>query len=110
MKEIDLLTSTLPVTEKLAVKKTSDQQKKEQFCKDFESVLLERLLGEMKETIGDWGFEKDGASKQTEGLFWMYLARDMGDKGGLGLWKQMYNQLTATDPAAPQNDSIEVEI
>jgi len=41
-------------------------EKKKQFCKDFESVFINKLLEEMKNTIGDWGFEKDGASKQVQ--------------------------------------------
>ena len=86
------------------------QQKTEKFCKDFEAVFITRLLDEMKETIGDWGGEQDGAAKQTQGLFWMYLAQDMGDKGGFGLWKQMYNQLAGGESALVQKQNIEVEI
>jgi len=75
----------------------SEEQKK-QIAKDFESVLLTRLLNEMKETIGDGGFEADGASKQVQGLFWLYLARDIADKGGLGLWKDIYKWLDQSKP------------
>ncbi len=64
--------------------------KKVQLAKDFESVLLTQLFDEMKNTIGDWGFEQDGASKQVQGMFWLYLARDVADKGGFGLWKDIY--------------------
>ena len=66
----------------------------EQVAKDFESVLLNKIMDEMKETIGDWGFEKDEASKQVQGIFWLYLARDIADKGGFGLWKDIYEFLT----------------
>ncbi|MEJ2648354.1 MAG: hypothetical protein P8016_08120 [Sedimentisphaerales bacterium] len=47
----------------------------------------------MKDTIGNWGFEKDSASEQVDGIFWLYLARDMADKGGLGLWKNIYDSM-----------------
>ncbi|MHC4155610.1 MAG: hypothetical protein ACYST6_11910 [Planctomycetota bacterium] len=40
------------------------QAKKKQVAKDFESVFISKLLDEMKNTIGDWGFERDGASQQ----------------------------------------------
>ena len=70
------------------------EEKKKQIAKDFESVLLGKLLDEMKDTIGDWGFEEDGASKQVQGIFWLYLARDLADKGGVGLWKDIYQSLT----------------
>jgi Rod binding domain-containing protein len=77
---------------------TSDsQEKNEQIAKDFESVLLYKLLDEMKNTIGDWGFEKDGISKQVQGIFWLNLAGDIANKGGLGLWKDIYEFLTQAE-------------
>ena len=82
-----------------AVKKIDDasQAKKEQFAKDFESVFIEKLLDEMKNTIGDWGFEQDGASQQIQGLFWMNLARDVSDHGGLGMWKEIYQSISQAE-------------
>jgi len=114
MESIDLINNLQPTTAKVSLIAGSEskaaQQKTEKFCKDFEAVFITRLLDEMKETIGDWGGEQDGAAKQTQGLFWMYLAQDMGDKGGFGLWKQMYNQLAGGDSTAAQKQNIEVEI
>ncbi len=74
----------------------SDEEKK-QIAKDFESVFVSKLLDEMKNSIGEWGFEKDGASEQVDGIFWMYLARDIADRGGFGLWKDVYKFLTNSD-------------
>lgn len=71
--------------------------KKEQAAKDFESVFIYKLLEEMKNTIGDWGLEKDEASKQVQGIFWLYLARDVADNGGFGLWKDVYQLMTDSD-------------
>jgi len=76
--------------------------KKVQLAKDFESVLLSRLFDEMKKTIGDWGFEQDGASKQVQGMFWLYLARDVADKGGFGLWKDIYRFFKDVDKTNAQ--------
>lgn len=70
------------------------EEKKKQATKDFESVLLNKLLDEMKDSIVDWGSEKDGASMQIQGIFWLYLARDIANNGGLGLWKDIYQSLT----------------
>ncbi len=68
----------------------ADAQKTEKLAKDFESILLTKLLDEMKETVGKWGLEEeDPAAGQVQGLFWLYLARDVADKGGLGLWKDL---------------------
>lgn len=73
------------------------EEKKKQAAKDFESILLGRLLNEMKNTVGDWGFEKDGASRQVQGIFWLYLARDIANNGGFGLWKDIYKSVTNSD-------------
>ena len=86
------------------------KQKKEQAAKDFESVLLGKLLDEMKNSIGDWGFEEDGASKQIEGIFWLYLARHLANNGGLGLWKDIYQTLTNPDQINPVRNSITRDI
>jgi len=72
-------------------------EKKKQVAKDFESVLLDKLLNEMKNSIVDWGLEKDAASKQTQGIFWLYLARDIANNGGLGLWKDIYQFLSHSE-------------
>jgi Rod binding domain-containing protein len=85
----------------------ASRTQKEQFAKDFESVFLERLLDEMKNTIGDWGFEQDGASKQIQGLFWMNLARDVSGNGGIGLWKEIYQSINTDEAAAPGPDTID---
>ncbi len=75
------------------------EEKKEQAAKDFESVLLNKLLDEMKNSIVEWGIEKDATSKQIQGIFWLYLARDIANNGGLGLWKDIYQLLTNAEHA-----------
>ncbi|MFQ6034911.1 MAG: hypothetical protein ACE5NM_03560 [Sedimentisphaerales bacterium] len=77
-----------------------------QVAKDFESVLLNKLLDEMKNTIGDWGFEKDGVSKQVQGIFWLYLAQDIANKGGFGLWKEIYKFLTGAEQTNNSAESL----
>lgn len=80
----------------------ASEEKKKQIAKDFESVLLGKLLDEMKNTIADFGFEKDGASEQIHGIFWLYLARDIADKGGFGLWKDIYQFLNNSEQTNTQ--------
>ena len=72
-------------------------EKKKQIAKDFESVLLNKLFDQMSKTVGNWGLEKDGASEQGQGIFWLYLAQDIADNGGMGLWKNIYKSLTPSD-------------
>jgi Rod binding domain-containing protein len=86
------------------------EDKKSQVAKDFESVLLDKVLGEMKNTIGDWGFDEDGPCQQVQGIFWLYLARDMANNGGFGLWKDIYQFLTNTDQANTATNSVDRQI
>jgi len=92
-----ILTAEVPPPTPLEQTKNIDtacEAKKKQFAKDFESVFINKLLDEMENTIGDWGDEKDGASKQIDGIFWLHLARDIADNGGFGMWKDIYQSLS----------------
>lgn len=74
---------------------TSDDTKLKQLSKDFESVLMTKLVDSMKDTVEQWqGEEEDAAGGQVKGLFWYYLAQDVSDKGGIGLWKDLYRFFT----------------
>jgi Rod binding domain-containing protein len=66
--------------------------KKKQYAKDFESIFINKMLDEMRDTT-EWGLEKDDASGQVDGIFNLYLARDLADNGGFGLWKDIYKSL-----------------
>ena len=97
-----------PLAELAGVKSDRiSEEKKEQIAKDFESVLLSRLLDEMKGAIGEWGFEKDGVSAQVEGMFWLYLADEVANNGGFGLWKDIYDFLTDVEQANITTSSLD---
>ncbi len=87
----------------------SDEQKK-RIAKDFESVLLTKLFDQVQESIGRWDLEEDGTSSQVQGLFWFCLAREVADKGGLGLWKDIYQQLPILDGAPNPADVLNEEL
>ena len=84
-------------------------ERKRQLARDFESVLLARLFDQVKESIGPWSVdeEDDGTSQQVHGLFWLYLAQDVADKGGLGLWQDIYQHFNAVEGAPPAGNSID---
>ncbi len=86
------------------------EDRKEQVAKDFESILLNKLFSEMQSTIGDWGFEKDGPFKQVQGIFYLFLARDTANKGGVGLWKDIYEFLNNTDTVSAQERLLDTDI
>ena len=86
------------------------QEKKKQIARDFESILLNKLLNEMKNTIGDWGFEKEGTTEQIHSIFWTYLGQELADNGGIGLWKNFYeafNQEIAKGQNSENDTNIE---
>jgi Rod binding domain-containing protein len=68
-------------------------------AKDFESLLLERLLSAMKESIPSGGLLDSPASGQIQDMFWNFLGEEIGSKGGLGLWKQIYGQMNPAEAA-----------
>jgi len=88
-----------------------DEEKK-QLAKDFESVLLTKVFDQVKDSIGGWGLEEeeDGASEQVHGLFWLYLAQDVADKGGFGLWQDVYRHFQDMDAANAAGESIDREM
>ena len=101
------LTSALSPSAPASPRPDAAQAQKEQFARDFESILIGKLLDEMKNTIGQWGFEEDGAAQQIQGLFWMNLSQDLGQQGGLGIWQDIYQSLdTTTDPATASMDDL----
>jgi Rod binding domain-containing protein len=87
--------------------KNVSEEKRMQIAKDFESVLINKMLDEMKNTIGSWGFEKDGPSDQIQGIFWLYLARDIGNNGGFGLWKDIHQFITNADRSNAAGKSLD---
>ena len=69
---------------------SATDKKTEKAAKDFESVLLAKVLEGMENTVSQFSTEdKEAGSEQVKGLFTLFLARDMADKGGLGLWKDL---------------------
>jgi Rod binding domain-containing protein len=86
---------------------SQDDKKIQQSAKDFESVLLNKVLDEMKNSIGQWTDEEDVASGQVKGLFWLFLGRDLADKGGLGLWKDISEFFTDMQKKQTQPQSLD---
>jgi hypothetical protein len=85
-------------------------QKKQQVAKDFESVLLTKVFDQVQQSMGHWDLEEEGTSQQVQGLFWFYLARDAGDKGGFGLWKDIYQHLRQMEGAPNPVESMDEEL
>jgi hypothetical protein len=102
----DLLASVHRSDAPTALASQSDEQK-QKLARDFESVLLMRLFEQVKESIGNWGFEEDGGSQQVQGLFWHFLAQNVADKGGFGLWQDIYQSFKETEDAGALGASMD---
>lgn len=107
-----LMEPVLPPTplERLNTIGGNSEEGKEQIARDFESLLLNRLLDEMKSTIGEWGFEKDGPCQQIHGIFWLYLAQELANNGGFGLWKDIYKFMTNSNSTVVGAESLDKSV
>lgn len=70
-------------------------------ARDFEAVLLHRMMEAMRRTVPDGGMLSSPATRQMEGLFWFYLAQEVADRGGVGLWKDLARSLDLAGADAP---------
>ena len=77
-----------------------------QVAKDFESVLLTKVVEEMAKTVESSDLADDAAGDQVYDLFYSQLAQDMAAKGGFGLWKQIARQLGDKAQAARQGQEV----
>jgi len=81
-----------------------------QAAKDFESVLIHQLMQEMSRTIPDSELTGSGASKQMQGIFWSFLAEEVADSGGLGLWRDIQQYCTGSGPIDSPPPTVEQEL
>jgi Rod binding domain-containing protein len=90
----------------------ASDEKKKQLAKDFESVFITKLFDQIKESIGSMSLddEEEGISEQVDGLFWMYLAQDVGEKGGFGMWKDIYRHLQEMDGNGAASARLDKEL
>jgi len=62
-------------------------------AKGFEAVLLQKVMEGMERTIPKSGLFDDSTGEQIRGMFWQMMADAMAEKGGVGLWKQVYEDI-----------------
>ena len=72
----------------------------EKAAKDFESVLIYKVLEQMRKTVPDSGLLEESGREQTESIFYMQLSQELGKQGGLGLWKQLAAQMKSHTAAS----------
>lgn len=92
-----------------AVADMSDLKKRE-LAKDFESILLTRLFSEVKASISASSFDEDSGSDQIHGMFWSFLAEDVADKGGFGLWQDLYQHFKDMEGTGATGELMDKEL
>ena len=70
-------------------------------ARDFESIFIRQIIDKMKDTIPKSDLA-DSSSEQIQSMYWSFLGDAIADKGGFGLWKQIYEQMPKSSQAAAE--------
>ena len=85
-----------------------EDERRKKVAKDFESVFIHEILKRMEDTIPTSDMA-DQSSKQIKSMYWSYMAQAIADRGGFGLWKNIYEAMVATGSEAggqQQNQAV----
>ena len=90
-----------------ADKKTRDQKKLLETCKEFESIFVKQMLKSMKNTVQKSGLIKESMAENIfEDMLYDKYAAKITATGGLGIGDMIYRQLSVhldnTKPAEIQ--------
>ena len=70
-------------------------------ARDFESIFIRQIIDKMKETIPKSDLA-DSSSEQIQSMYWSFLGDAIAEKGGFGLWKQIYEHMPKSSQAAAE--------
>ncbi len=74
---------------------SQDKEKLKEACQQFESIFINYMLKSMRATVPDGGlFEKGVAYDIVQSMHDMALAEEISLSGGIGLAKQLYDELS----------------
>lgn len=91
---VDVSSVSLTQATDLSKESVLEEKAKKDFAQKFESLIMNKLLESMENTIPESGFEKDSASKQVKGMYWMFMSQAISKEGGIGLADEIYNSLS----------------
>lgn len=81
---------------------TGDPEKVRDVARQFEGILLQQVLKQMKEASAPLEDEsEDSSSEQIKSMYWSFWADAITERGGLGMWKQIYKQLADVTGQTP---------
>jgi Rod binding domain-containing protein len=65
-----------------------------QTARQFETVFLHQILKQMKESVDYASLdEEDESGEQIQSMYWSFMADSVGQQGGLGFWKAIYEDM-----------------
>jgi len=74
---------------------SQDKEKLKEACKQFESLFLNYMLKTMRATVPDGGLFKKGVAYDiVQSMHDQALAEEISLNGGIGLARQLYEQLS----------------
>ncbi len=75
--------------------KSKDQEQLKESCKDFESVLLNYMIAQMRKTVPETGFLNSSmGSKIFTDMMFEEIAMTIAKSGGIGLGDMLYESLS----------------
>ena len=88
--------ATLSETQKTPELKKDDPEKLKSACQDFEALLLNMMMKQMKDSIPKSGLLGDSyGSKMYDSMFYEELTKNIAHgKNNLGIGDYLYNELT----------------
>lgn len=76
-----------------------EDERRKKVARDFESVFIHEILKRMEDTIPKSDMA-DQSSEQIKSMYWSYMAQAIADRGGFGLWKNIYEVMVAAGSEA----------
>ncbi|AOY75595.1 rod-binding protein [Clostridium formicaceticum] len=82
---------------------TEDPKKLMEACKEFEAIFLNMMMQQMRRTVTEDSFiEKSYGREIYEGMQDEEIAKEMARGEGIGLAKQLYQQLSRNIKTSPE--------
>lgn len=67
-------------------------------ARQFETIFLHQILKQMKDSVDYASLdEEDESGEQIQSMYWSFMADSVGQQGGLGFWKAVYEDLASAE-------------
>lgn len=74
--------------------KNKQKQQLKRACEEFESIFINIIMQKMRSSIPEYGIQKSFGREIYESMFDQEVSKEMAKSGGIGLAKQLYDQLS----------------